>query len=76
MWIVNENEATKKIYREGFGMDEPVVFSDKGKAQVTKKAGKKLIKEYDSIKPVEKEKKKKAEKSKTKNTKSEIENKG
>lgn len=51
MWIKNENEAVEKFYRAGI-MDEPVEFSDNGKAQVTKKLGKKLIKEYGSIKPV------------------------
>lgn len=57
MWIKNKNKATEKIFRKGW-MEEPVDFSDNGKAQVKKKVGKRLIKEYNSIKEVEKTTKK------------------
>lgn len=57
MWIRNENKAVKRFYRAGI-MDEPVEFSDNGKAQVKKKVGKKLVDGYDSIKKVEKSTKK------------------
>lgn len=68
MWIKCENKNLEKIYRAGF-MKEPVEFSDNGKAQVTKKVGKKLIKRNDSIKAIKQDKPKKSKKSKTKDTK-------
>jgi len=48
MWIKCDNDATAKLYDAEI-MDEPVEFSDNGKAQVKKSVGKKLINKFGAI---------------------------
>lgn len=48
MWIECTNEATERLYVEGV-TDEPVEFSDNGKAQVPSNVGEKLINRFVTI---------------------------
>lgn len=48
MWIECANDATERIYVDDV-TDEPVEFSDNGKANVTAKVGKQLVRRIDGI---------------------------
>lgn len=54
MWIINENEATRRHYNEEL-MDEPVEYNENGTAQVAEEVGEALCEHYDSIRPYEAE---------------------
>jgi len=65
MWIKCGNKNLEEIFFKGF-MDEPLEFSENGKAQTTKTVGKKLVDKVGAIKPVEEEKEEKDKEEKEK----------
>ena len=48
MWIQTDNTATVELWNEDL-MDEPVEFTENGKAQVPEVVGEALVNEYDDI---------------------------
>lgn len=50
MWIECTNDATRRLFNEDL-MDEPVMFSENGTAQVNREVGEAMCAHYDAVRP-------------------------